>query len=248
MKKIIILLLVAFINIQFSYSWDKQTHIAIGKYACFLLSDSLGFPDENKKYDESSRNDHYFNLDKDSTVATRFIENGLLFYRTDQDTCQKNGNLYFSIVYYYREFLKTKNIQNLVFLGHFIGDLSNPFHNMGYETFNETHHSKNDAILDNYLNDLKHKGYFINLDHKLKRYWIQNECDLKIHIARIANLSKKLGYKLEKKNRDMTISEAKMQITESISLFRAVLNYVQKSDKRMKLFQCDSKHRNQPCK
>jgi hypothetical protein len=225
---------------SFSYSWDKLTHIMIGKFACFILSDSLGFPDDNKKNDETTRNDHYSNLAKDSTITTLFIKHGLKLFNSDSENYHNGGELYSAIIHYVRDYIRTKNKINLVFAGHLIGDLSNPLHNIVYDDFNKLHHKYNDDILKNC------KKWTSKITYK--NMYIYNEADLIRHITNIAKSSQKLGYKLEKKNRDMTCREAKIQISQSISLFRAVLNYVQKFDRRMKLFQCDSKHRNQPCK
>ena len=45
-------------------------------------------------------------------------------------------------------------------------------------------------------------------------------------IARIANLSMKLGYQLEKENRMLTKEEAFVQLGHSASLLKAILEYV----------------------
>jgi hypothetical protein len=52
--------------------------------------------------------------------------------------------------------------------------------------------------------------------------------DLAREIARIANLSMKLGYKLEDEKRLLTQQEAYQQISHSASLFKAVLKYVKR--------------------
>ena len=67
-----------------------------------------------------------------------------------------------------------------------------------------------------------------NLD-KIKIYPIvvNSEADLTREIARIANISMNLGYKLEDENRLLSKEEAYQQIGHSASLFRAVLKYVE---------------------
>jgi hypothetical protein len=55
---------------------------------------------------------------------------------------------------------------------------------------------------------------------------IKSEDDLVREIVRIANLSMKLGYQLEKENRMLTKDEAYMQLGHSASLLKAVLEYV----------------------
>ena len=51
------------------------------------------------------------------------------------------------------------------------------------------------------------------------------EADLAREIARIANISRKLGYKLRAEKRDMTKPEAYIQLGHSASLLRAVLQH-----------------------
>jgi hypothetical protein len=52
------------------------------------------------------------------------------------------------------------------------------------------------------------------------------EEDLAREIARIANVSRKLGYRLQEQNRDMTKEEAYEQLGHSASLLKAILTYV----------------------
>ncbi len=63
---------------------------------------------------------------------------------------------------------------------------------------------------------------------KIKVYPIQieSEEDLAKEIARIANQAMILGYKLEDEKRLLTKEEAYQQISQSASLFRAILEYV----------------------
>jgi hypothetical protein len=66
-----------------------------------------------------------------------------------------------------------------------------------------------------------------NLDRiKIYPTKIESEYDLAREIAKIANDSKDLGYKLEEENRLLTKDEAYRQISRSASLFRAILDYV----------------------
>jgi len=68
------------------------------------------------------------------------------------------------------------------------------------------------------------------LDHleRIKVYpiVIKFEDDLVREIARIANLSMKLGYQLEKENRTLSKEEAYVQLGHSVSLLKAILEYV----------------------
>ena len=69
------------------------------------------------------------------------------------------------------------------------------------------------------------------LDHleRIKIYSIEikSEDDLVREIARIANLSMKLGYQLEAENRILSKEEAYVQLGHSASLLKAILDYTQ---------------------
>jgi len=58
---------------------------------------------------------------------------------------------------------------------------------------------------------------------------ILSEMDLAKEIARVANLSLKLGYRLEKEGRMLSRQEAYEQISHSASLFQAILTFVNRS-------------------
>jgi hypothetical protein len=61
---------------------------------------------------------------------------------------------------------------------------------------------------------------------------IKSEEDLAKEVARIANLSMVLGYKLEDEGLLLSREEAYQQISHSASLFRAVLRYVEARNDR----------------
>jgi hypothetical protein len=59
---------------------------------------------------------------------------------------------------------------------------------------------------------------------------IKSEDDLVREIVRIANLSMKLGYQLEKENRMLSKEEAYVQFGHSASLLKAVLDYMRQQE------------------
>ena len=80
-------------------------------------------------------------------------------------------------------------------------------------------HYDNDHIIENEV--------ATNMDKiKLSPMTIKNEEDLIENIVVIATKAKDLGYKLVKEKRNMTREEAYEQISQSASLFKAVLEYV----------------------
>lgn len=100
-----------------------------------------------------------------------------------------------------------------------MGDLSQPLHNIEHDAFNQKYHRDVDGVINDEVLD--------NLD-KIKIYPIRigSEEDLAKEVARIANLSIALGYKLEDENRILTKEEAYQQIGHSASLFKGILEYV----------------------
>ena len=95
-----------------------------------------------------------------------------------------------------------------------------PLHNTLYDSFNLHNHSAIDGVVDDEV--------LYHLDQiKIYPIKIQSEDDLIKEISRIANLSMKLGYQLEAKNRKLTKEEAYIQLGHSASLFKAILNYIQ---------------------
>ena len=108
---------------------------------------------------------------------------------------------------------------NLVYAGHYIGDLSMPLHNTAWDEFNAKHRAFNDGILEDEV--------LSNLDRiKVYPIVVRSEEDLIENIVRIATKAKDLGYRMERENRNMTKEEAYGQISDSASLFKAVLEYV----------------------
>jgi hypothetical protein len=113
---------------------------------------------------------------------------------------------------------------HLAYAAHYIGDLSQPFHNSKNDVFNQTRHSINDGTVEDEvlanINKIEEHMYPIKLErHRFRQ-------DLAAEIARIANLSRKLRLKLEKEKRDMTKEEAYKQLGHSASLLRAVLKHL----------------------
>jgi hypothetical protein len=93
-----------------------------------------------------------------------------------------------------------------------------PLHNTLYNSFNQRHHVPTDGIVEDEM-----------LDHleRIKLYPIQieSEDDLVKGVARIANLSMKLGYQLESENRMLTKEEAYNQLSHSASFLKAILKW-----------------------
>ena len=133
-------------------------------------------------------------------------------------------HLYGAIIASLRDYIKEKRKgkygeYHLAFCAHYIGDLSQPLHNTLYNLFNRRNHKAIDGIVNDEILE--------NLDRiKIYSITIDSEEALAKEIARMANLSMNLGYKIEAENRLLTREEAYTQISHSVSLFRAILDFV----------------------
>jgi hypothetical protein len=108
----------------------------------------------------------------------------------------------------------------MAYCAHYIGDLSQPLHNILYDNYNKRNHGKTDGVIN--------EGILDNLEMiKVYDIEIKSEGDLAKEIARIANLSMTLGYKLEDECRLLSREEAYQQVSHSASLFRAVFGYLE---------------------
>ncbi|MBN1833758.1 MAG: hypothetical protein JW896_16770, partial [Deltaproteobacteria bacterium] len=136
----------------------------------------------------------------------------------------EKGHLYGAIIVSVRDYIREKKKgkygeYHLGFCAHYVGDLSMPLHNTLFNPFNRKHHVKIDGIIDEeVLNNLE----------KIKLYpiVIDSERTLVKEVARIANLSIKLGYRIEAEDRLLTKEEAYKQISHSASLLKGILEYV----------------------
>jgi hypothetical protein len=221
----IFLLLMGFLLFCFSGSslaWNDKTHLAIAKAAGYPSWYNAVAPDIAKiKAGFKEINNHSSKNPPHSTITHQMILDQVARY---DDPSDGKGHLYGAIVASLRDYKSAKakgkyNEYYLAYCVHYVGDLSMPLHNTLYNSFNRRYHSTMDGTVEK-------RG----LDHldRIRIYpiVIQSEEDLIREIARIANLSMKLGYQLEAENRLLTKDEAYVQMGHSASLFKAILIYV----------------------
>jgi len=206
-----------------SRAWHDETHIAIAKVAGYhKWFNATGADMAKLKAGDIERHNHYVNNSQDTVVTPEMVLDQARKY----NQIDKTGHLYGAIIASLRDYIKVKKRgkyaeYHLAFCSHYVSDLSQPLHNMAYNAFNRKYHEEIDGIINDEVLD--------NLD-KIKIYpiKIESEEDLAREVAQIANDAKELGYKLEKENRLLTKDEAYRQISRSASLFRAILDYVEK--------------------
>jgi hypothetical protein len=218
--------LILFFKIGFAYGWADQTHLMISKAAGYSAwYNSAGADITKTKAGQKEEANHYSNMPIEKRVTAEAVIEQIERYDKYKDT---NGHLWGAIIasiHHYKMELE-KNLgryggYHLAFCAHYIGDLSQPLHNTPYSEFNKQHHLANDLVLEEEImanpEKISARIYEIKLDPK------SFEKSLASEIARIADLSRDLGKRLEKENRDMTKEEAYIQLGHSASLLKAVL-------------------------
>lgn len=102
------------------------------------------------------------------------------------------------------------------YLAHYVGDLSQPLHQMANDAFNKAHH----LHVDGMVNDRA------NLDKEIRQRMmprtVTNEADVVREIVRLANQSRALGEKMRQSAGALSDEEAFQQLADSASLLRAI--------------------------
>jgi hypothetical protein len=208
------------------FAWHDHTHLAVSQAAGYENWYNSAAADATKtKAKEIEQYNHFFNNNSGVDVTEAMV---LAQVRRYNDPNDSEGHLYGAILAALRDYKTMKQSNKyaeypLAFCAHYIGDLSMPLHNVSYTDFNKARHSQNDGIVD--FGIMNNVGY---IQKNMYDIVIKSENDLAREIARIANISRRLGLRMEMENRDMTSDEAYSQIVHSASLLRAVLQYSNK--------------------
>jgi hypothetical protein len=206
-----------------SFSWHDETHLAIAKAAGYHKWYNAAGPDIAKIKAGDKENYNHYSNNPPNTVVTP--EKVLAQVNRYNDPTDESGHLYGAIIASLRDYRSAKATgkygeYHLAYCAHYVGDLSMPLHNTLFDAFNGKYHGAIDGIVeDEVLNHLE----------RIKIYPIQikSEDDLVREIVRVANLSMKLGYQLEKEDRMVSKEEAYVQLGHSASLLRAIWEYAQ---------------------
>jgi len=200
-------------------AWRDETHLAIAKAAGYVKWYNAAGPDiaEIKAGDKEKFN-HYANNPPNTSVTLVTVAFQVTHYN---DPTDETGHLYGAIVASLRDYKSAKARgkyaeHHMAYCAHYVGDLSMPLHNILHDELNRKRHEAMEGIVENEVLN--------NLDRiKIYPVAIKSEDDLMREIARIANLSMKLGYRLEKENRMLSKEEAYEQLGHSASLLKAIL-------------------------
>jgi len=223
----VIIFLLALSYASTVFGWHDETHLAVAKAAGYYKwYNAVGADITKIKAGPIEKKNHYFNNTRKVKVTPGLVLEQAKRYNDPNDN---EGHIYGAIIESLRTYIETKEEgkfaeYHLAFCAHYIGDVSQPFHNIPYDNFNKVHHNANDSVVEKEVltNIKKIKANMYPI--KLRPAYFEK--DLAKEIARIANDSRKLGYKLKKEDRNLTKEEAYRQLGQSASLLKAVLKYV----------------------
>jgi hypothetical protein len=229
-RRFLCLFFIFFISHGTSWAWNDVTHMAIAKAADYPRWYYGAAADVAKiKAGSIEEKNHYFGNDG-VEITAKIVFDQASRYNNPNDT---DGHLYGAIISSLREYKyaqsQGKNADyHMAYAVHYIGDLSQPLHNIAYDSYNKAHHPANDNsagydVMDK-IGEIQKNIYEIKIrpDHF--------EEDLAKEVARLANISYRLGIKLRAENRDMSTNEAYVQAGHSASLLKAVLGAIDKTD------------------
>ncbi len=231
----VFLLLASTLYISSAYGWHDKTHLAAAKAAGYYKWYNAAGADISKiKAGGIEGYNHFFNNPSNIEITPEIVLKQAGRYNNPGD---RRGHLYGAIIASLREYesaaQKGKYAEyHFAFCAHYIADLSQPLHNIPYDSFNKKHHGINDGTVEKEV--LENTGKIEKHMYKIRLRPSEFEDDLAKEIARIAGLSGQLGHKLRKENRDMTKKEAYIQLGHSASLIKAVLQHFGKTTKSIK--------------
>jgi len=216
-------------HLHTAFGWHDETHLAVAKASGYRKWFNTAGADMAKiKAGPVEGYNHFFNNFSKVEITPSFIMKQVDRYNNPR---HEEGHLYGAILASLREYNKAHVSgkyadYHLSFCAHYITDLSQPLHNIPYDDFNRHYHSANDGIVnENILNTIqKIKDHMYEIRLRPEHF----EDDLSKEIARIANISRKLGYTLKKETRTLTREEAYRQLGHSASLLAAVLGSPEK--------------------
>lgn len=206
-------------------AWHDETHLAIAKAAGYEKWYNAAGADIAKiKAGNREKKNHYVNNPPGTIISAEMVLDQARRYNNLLDL---KGRLYGAIIASIREYRTTTQTgkyaeYHLAFCAHYVGDLSQPLHNTSYNEYNQRNHVATDGTIND---EVLYNRSLIEV-YPIE---IQSEQDLAVEVARIANLSLNLGYRLEKEGRMLSRQEAYEQISHSASLFKSILTFVGKT-------------------
>lgn len=210
-------------------AWHDKTHLSVAEASGFDLWYSAAAPDVAKSkemFGPVESPNHYYNNNANKRVRPEMVMAQVGRYNQPGDD---EGHLYGAIIGAVRDYKMMKKSGKyanypLVYCAHYCGDLSMPLHNTRYDDFNKQRHSINDGIIE--FSVRNNIGY---IQRMMRPPVINSEADLAREIAVVAESARKLGLKIRREKRDMSVDETYAQVIRSSSLFNAILAWLERT-------------------
>jgi hypothetical protein len=130
-------------------AWHDETHLAIAKAAGYKkYYTAIGADMTKEKASAKESQNHYSN--NDGPVTVEAVLNQIGRYDTEND---EKGHLYGAIIASLDKYMNDQGegkyaAYALGFCAHYIGDLSQPLHNIPYDDFNKKFHNATDGVVE----------------------------------------------------------------------------------------------------
>ncbi|GFO55856.1 hypothetical protein GMSM_28630 [Geomonas sp. Red276] len=220
-------------------AWNDLTHMAVMEAAglgdCSYLA--VGPDMAKEKAGGHEDGNHYRDNPKGTVVTADLVLDQVRDYNC---RCNGEGHLYGAIVaalHDYREAREQGKYARypLGYASHYIADLSMPLHNTAYDEFNRAHHAENDGVVERGLTGStreKVDRIAAGIRERMQRLapyrlpparegMARFDKELAKRIAKLANRSMALGYRMEDRAQAvMTGEEAYGQLAESALLLK----------------------------
>ncbi|NLX51823.1 MAG: hypothetical protein GXY72_06955 [Deltaproteobacteria bacterium] len=212
-------------------AWHDKTHLMIAKAAGRTSWYNAAGPDLAKiKAGRIETYNHWYNNNALAQVTPQMVFAQIDRYNEHNRLLDAEGHLYGAIIASLRAYDKYVRSgkyaeYHLDYCAHYIGDLSQPLHNIPYDDYNKTWHSATDGVVEDAI--WNETDQIIARMYEIRLSADNFEADLAREIARIANIARQLGYRLSRENRNLTREEAYVQLGHSASLLKAVLDRYQ---------------------
>lgn len=212
-------------------AWHDKTHLMIAKAAGRTSWYNAAGPDLAKiKAGRIETYNHWYNNNALVQVTPQMVFAQIDRYNEHNRLLDAEGHLYGAIIASLRAYDKYVRSgkyaeYHLDYCAHYIGDLSQPLHNIPYDDYNKTWHSATDGVVEDAI--WNETDQIIARMYEIRLSADNFEADLAREIARIANIARQLGYRLSRENRNLTREEAYVQLGHSASLLKAVLDRYQ---------------------
>lgn len=208
-------------------AWNDNTHLAISRAAGYEKWYNSAAADAAKiKAGLVEEQNHYSNIPLNVLINRTIVLQQVTKYNSNTDT---GGHLYGAILGALLTYIDDTGMKkyadySLAYMAHYIGDLSQPLHNMEYNKFNKNMHLQCDEIVDSEVQgniaEIQKNMYLVTIRKQLFQE------DIADAISHVANESRILAKQLEIEKRPLTKREAYKQLGHSASLLKGILQYL----------------------